>query len=115
VTEPIDQVSSWLTVPEAGELLGIVPGKVRRLIEEHTLIAVKREGVLKIPAELIIQGEPLHSLRGTVLVLLDSGFSLKGAIDWLYSLDDSLKTTPIAALISGRKAEVRRIAQSLAL
>ncbi|MEI7419718.1 MAG: Rv2175c family DNA-binding protein [Actinomycetes bacterium] len=115
MTEPIDQVSSWLTVPEAGELLGIVPGKVRRLIEEHTLIAVKREGVLKIPAELIIQGEPLHSLRGTVLVLLDSGFSLKGAIDWLYSLDDSLKTTPIAALISGRKAEVRRIAQSLAL
>lgn len=115
MTEPIDQVSSWLTVPEAGELLGIVPGKVRRLIEEHTLIAVKREGVLKVPAELIIQGEPLHSLRGTVLVLLDSGFSLKGAIDWLYSLDDSLKTTPIAALISGRKAEVRRIAQSLAL
>ncbi len=115
MTEPIDQVSSWLTVPEAGELLGIVPGKVRRLIEEHTLIAVKREGVLRIPAELIIQGEPLHSLRGTVLVLLDSGFSLQGAIDWLYSLDDSLKATPIAALISGRKAEVRRIAQSLAL
>ncbi len=115
MTEPIDQVSSWLTVPEAGELLGIVPGKVRRLIEEHTLIAVKREGVLRIPAELIIQGEPLHSLRGTVLVLLDSGFSLQGAIDWLYSVDDSLKTTPIAALISGRKAEVRRIAQSLAL
>jgi excisionase family DNA binding protein len=115
VTEPIDQVSSWLTVPEAGELLGIVPGKVRRLIEEHTLIAVKREGVLRIPAELIIQGEPLHSLRGTVLVLLDSGFSLQGAIDWLYSLDDSLKATPITALISGRKAEVRRIAQSLAL
>jgi hypothetical protein len=115
VTEPIDQVSSWLTVPEAGELLGIVPGKVRRLIEEHTLIAVKRDGVLKVPAELIIQGEPLHSLRGTVLVLLDSGFSLKGAIDWLYSQDDSLKTTPIAALISGRKAEVRRLAQSLAL
>ena len=115
MTEPIDQVSSWLTVPEAGELLGIVPGKVRRLIEEHTLIAVKREGVLRIPAELIIQGEPLHSLRGTVLVLLDSGFSLQGAIDWLYSSDDSLKTTPMAALISGRKAEVRRLAQSLAL
>jgi len=115
VTEPIDQVSSWLTVPEAGELLGIVPGKVRRLVEEHILIAVKRDGVLKVPAELIIQGEPLHSLRGTVLVLLDSGFSLKGAIDWLYSVEESLKTTPMAALISGRKAEVRRIAQSLAL
>ena len=115
VSEPIEQVSSWLTVPEAGEILGISPGKVRRLIEEHNLIAVKTEGVLKIPAEIIIDGEPLHSLRGTILVLLDSGFTLGGAIKWLYTPEDSLKTTPMNALISGRKTEVRRVAQSLAL
>ena len=115
VTEPLDQVTSWLTVPEAGEILGISPGKVRRLIEEHNLIAIKQDGVFKIPAELIIDGEPLHSLRGTILVLLDSGFTLGGAIKWLYSPEESLKTTPISALIAGRKAEVRRVAQSLAL
>jgi len=115
VTEPLDQVSSWLTITEAAELLGIQPGKVRRLIEEHHLISIKREGVQRIPAELIIDGEPLASLRGTIVVLLDDGFSLDGANNWLYSVEDSLKTTPIQALISGRKAEVRRLAQSLAL
>ena len=108
-------MTNLISVPEAGELLGIAPGKVRRLIEEHALIAVKREGVIQIPAEIIINGEALPSLKGTVLVLLDSGFSLGGAIDWLYTDNDALKSTPMASLISGRKTEVRRIAQSLAL
>jgi hypothetical protein len=115
VSEPLENVTSWLTIPEAGEKLGIVPGKVRRLIEEHSLIAIKREGVQLIPAELIINGEALPALRGTIFVLLDSGFSLMGAINWLYTENEVLKTTPMAALISGKKTEVRRIAQSLAL
>ncbi len=114
VTEPLDQITNWLTIPEAGELLGIVPGKVRRLIEEHHLIAIKADGVQKIPAEIIINGEPLPSLRGTIVLLLDSGFTLGGAIKWLYTVEDSLATTPMAALIACRKTEVRRVAQSLA-
>ena len=115
VTEPLDQITDWLTIPEAGELLGIVPGKVRRLIEEHHLIAIKTDNVQRIPAEIIINGEPLPSLRGTIVLLLDSGFTLGGAIKWLYTVEDSLATTPMAALISGRKTEVRRVAQSLAV
>lgn len=114
VTEPLDQITDWLTIPEAGELLGIVPGKVRRLIEEHHLIAIKTDNVQMIPAEIIINGEPLPSLRGTIVLLLDSGYTLGGAIKWLYTLEESLATTPMAALISGRKTEVRRVAQSLA-
>lgn len=115
VSEPLDQITDWLTIPEAGELLGIVPGKVRRLIEEHQLIAIKTDGVQRIPAEIIVNGEPLPSLRGTIVLLMDSGFTLGGAIKWLYSEDDSLAATPMSALIAGRKTEVRRIAQSLAL
>lgn len=114
MSNPLEQIGEWLTVPEAGELLGISPGKVRRLIEEHHLIAVKADGVLRIPAELIINGEPLPSLRGTIILLMDSGYSLGGAISWLYTQEELLGTTPIAALIAGRKAEVRRVAQSLA-
>jgi hypothetical protein len=114
VSEPLDQITQWLTIPEAGELLGITPGKVRRLIEEHQLIAIKADGVYRIPAELIINGEPLPPLRGTVVLLMDSGFTLGGAIKWLYTVEDSLSTTPMAALIAGRKTEVRRVAQSLA-
>lgn len=115
MTEPLDQVSSWLSVAQAAELLNIAPGKVRRLIEEHHLIGIKRNGEIQIPSEIIINGEPLHSLKGTILVLMDSGFSLQAAIDWLYSNNELLGNTPINSLIAGRKAEVRRIAQSLAL
>ena len=115
MSQPIDNVADWISIPEAGERLGIVPGKVRRLIEEHSLIAVKRDGVFMIPAELIANGEALPSLKGTILVLLDSGFSLMSAINWLYTDNDVLRCTPMSALVSGRKTEVRRIAQSLAL
>ncbi|MEI8231887.1 MAG: Rv2175c family DNA-binding protein [Actinomycetes bacterium] len=115
MSEPLDNVADWISIPEAGERLGIVPGKVRRLIEEHNLIAVKRDGIFLIPAELIVNGEALPSLKGTILVLLDSGFSLMAAINWLYTENDVLRGTPMLALVSGRKTEVRRIAQSLAL
>ena len=114
MSEHLDQITQWLTIPEAGDLLGIAPGKVRRLIEEHQLIAIKTDGVQRIPAEIIVNGEPLPSLRGTIVLLMDSGFTLGGAIKWLYTFEESLSTTPMAALIAGRKTEVRRVAQSLA-
>ena len=34
-------------------------------------------------------------------------------MNWLLNEEDSLGTTPVAALQAGRKAEVRRVAQAL--
>jgi hypothetical protein len=56
----------------------------------------------------------LPELHGTANVLSDAGFSDAEALDWLLDEEDSLGTTPIAALRAGRKAEVRRVAQALA-
>mgnify|MGYP000042900926 CR=1 FL=1 len=108
-----DQV--WLTIPEVAERLGVPLGRVHRLIEDHHLIEVKRDGVRKVPVEAIAGNEPLPSLRGTILVLLDAGFSIEGAIEWLYTSNDVLGTTPMLALVAGKKAEIRRLAQALAL
>ena len=47
-------------------------------------------------------------------MLSDAGFSDAEALEWLLGEEDSLGTTPIAALRAGRKAEVRRVAQALA-
>ncbi len=115
VSNPLDQISLWLTVPEVASKLNIPVGKVHRLIQEHSLIAVKREGVLMIPADIVLPTEPLPSLKGTVLVLLDSGFKLEEAIEWLYSPSDVLNQTPIASLLEGKKTPVRRLAQMTAL
>ena len=66
-----------------------------------------------IPAELIVDHEPLSSIRGTMLQLLDLGLTEAEAIDWLYQENDELGETPMAALLKGHKAPVRRAAQAL--
>ncbi len=114
VTDSFASVTNWLTVPEVADQLNIPLGRVRRLIEEHVLFSVKRDGVQLIPAELIVDGEPLASLRGTIVVLLDSGFDYQGALEWLYKFDDALPGTPMEFLLKGHKSAVRRLAMSLA-
>ncbi|MEY4320430.1 MAG: hypothetical protein RLZZ471_371, partial [Actinomycetota bacterium] len=115
VSNVLSNVSEWLTVPDVAERLGIPLGRVRRLIEDHHLISVKRDGVQYVPAEIVVGSEPLASLHGTIVVLLDAGFSLEGSIEWLYTPNEILGTTPMAALVAGKKAEIRRLAQALAL
>lgn len=111
VTEP---VSEWLTVPDLVELLGVSQSRVRRLIEDRQLLAVRVDGVLKVPAAFVRDGEPLHELRGTLVLLADAGYSDEEAMRWLTHDEDSLGVAPIEALRAGRKAEVRRVAQALA-
>ena len=64
---------------------------------------------------LLRDGEPLPELRGTLIVLGDSGFDDEQAMHWLLNPEESLGTAPIDALRAGRKAEVRRVAQALGL
>jgi hypothetical protein len=113
VSDVFEFVSDWLTVPEVADKLGIVPGKVRRLIEENALFVVVRDGVKKVPAHLIVDGEPLPSIPGTLNVLIDAGFGLDRAVEWLYTVEESLGRRPIESLLLGSKSEVRRIAQTL--
>jgi len=106
--------STWLTIPDLVEMLGLSPGKVHRLIEDRQLLAVRRDGVLVVPASFLLDGEPLRELRGTLVLLADSGFSDDEAMRWMLEPEDALGAAPIYALRAGRKAEVRRVAQALA-
>jgi excisionase family DNA binding protein len=109
----IAQARVWLTVPDLAEQLGVTQSRVRKLIEDGALLAVRREGAVVVPSDFLRDGEPLHELRGTVMVLHDSGFSSEEAMTWLLESEESLGTAPIDALRAGRKAEVRRVAQAL--
>lgn len=105
---------TWLTVPELVDLLDIPVGRVRRLIEDYALPGVRVDGVLKVPADFVVDGEPQHDVRGTVIVLHDAGYSDDEAVGWMLADNDLLGgVAPIDALRAGRKAEVRRIAQAL--
>ena len=109
-------VGDWLTVPDVAEQLGLDVGKVRRLLQDRDLVAVRRgeRNVLSVPAAVIVEGAPLPELRGTLTVLADSGYDEESAIRWLFTPDESLPGTPVDALRGGRKTEVRRRAQALA-
>lgn len=104
---------TWLTIPDLTEMLGLKVSQVRRLIEDRSLLASRIDGVWKVPALFIVDGEPMHELKGTLIVLADSGFSDEEAMHWLLTEEESLGVAPIAALHAGRKAEVRRVAQAL--
>lgn len=104
----------WLTIPALVELLGLTQSRVRQLIDDKHLLAIRRDGILQVPSDFLRDGAPLPELRGTIFVLNDDGFTNEQAMDWLLHVDDSLGVAPIAALRAGRKAEVRRVAQALA-
>ena len=128
-------VDSWLTLPAAAERLGLDVGKVRRLLQEGRLVGVRRGDPLVVsfpeaflvPAHLANPSAPtrpaesdadgpawtvLAALQGTFSVLRDAGFDDEAAIVWLFTPDESLPGTPMEALRTGHKTEVRRRAQA---
>lgn len=121
---------AWLTIPDLAEHLGLTLAKARRLVADRYVLGTRRDGVLVVPAAFLVPGhlanpaapgDPasgpawavLASLPGTITVLTDVGFSDDEALDWLFTPDDQLGTTPVAALRAGHKSAVRRLAQSL--
>ena len=109
-----EHTTEWLAIPDVAEALGESASRVRRLIEDRHLLAARVDGVLKVPASFIKNGEPLHELRGTLVLLADNRYSDDEAMRWLLEHDDTLDAAPVEALRNGRKTEVRRVAQALA-
>lgn len=104
----------WLTMPDLVEVLDEPLGRVRRLIDEHYLVGSRRNGAFAVPSVFIVDGHPLSSLHGTVIVLQDAGFTDDELIDWLLAEEESLGRSPIYALLAGHKSSVRRLARTLA-
>ena len=109
-------VGDWVTIPEIAQALDLKVTRVHNLISDGTLIALRdpETNVRKVPVLFMNGSRVLESLKGTLAVLKDSGFSDEEAITWLYTNDESLPGRPIDALIDGRKTEIRRRAQALA-
>lgn len=108
------RIDDWLTLPDVGELLGLEANRVRQLVNERQLLAVRSQGVLRIPAVFIQDGKVLKGLPGLLNLLLDVGYDDSAALRWLFTPDDSLPGTPVQALAENRGTEVKRRAQALA-
>jgi hypothetical protein len=107
-----EQAVEWLTMPEVAERLGIPVNRVHQLVRERSLIAVRENGVLRVPADFISEDGVVKHLPG-VLMLYDNGYNDAEALRWLYTSDESLPGTPAQALRGNRATEVKRRAQAL--
>lgn len=115
VNELENLVPEWLNLPAIAESLNLPITKVHGLLDERALVAVRITGrnIRSVPAEFLDDGQVVDSLKGTILVLTDAGYSDEEIIRWLYTEDESLPGRPIDALRGGRKTEIRRRAQAL--
>jgi hypothetical protein len=104
----------WISLKEATERLGIKHGRMKQLLSERRLLAVRRGGQPMVPAAFISDGQVIKGLSGTLTVLSDAGFDDVETLRWLFTADDTLPGTPVQALSENRGTEVRRRAQALA-
>lgn len=116
VNELDDLIPSWLTLPDVARVLNVEVSRVRRLIDEGELVAVRRGDpvVRSVPADLLLDGDIAPHLGGTITVLRDGGFEDEELLRWLFTEDDTLPGRPIDHLRRGQRGEVRRRAQALA-
>ena len=108
-------VDTWITLADAADRLGVSATKVRQLIRDHQLAAVRREelGEPGIPEAFVQDGAVVKGLPGTLTLLADHGLDDTESIEWLFTQDDSLPGRPIDALRENRGTEVRRRAQAI--
>lgn len=107
-------VRAWLTLPEVAELLDVGVNRVRQLVSDHQLLAVRRgeNNALMVPADFVQDGRVLKGLPGVLTLLRDARYEDDEALRWLYT-DDDLPGSPAQALVQNRGTEVKRRAQAL--
>jgi hypothetical protein len=117
VTDADDLVPSWLTLPDVAERLELDVTRVRQLVRDRQILAVRRgeNNVLMVPEVFIQNGQVLKGLPGTLTLLQDGGFSDDEALGWLFTPDATLPGSPVEALVTNGGREVRRRAQASAL
>ena len=105
LTEP----SGWLNLPDIAELLDLPVNRVH----QRQFLAVRRNGVLRVPAEFLATPTVRKHLPGVLNLLHDAGYNDEEAMRWLYTTDATLPGTPAVALAGDLATEVKRRAQAL--
>ena len=88
-------VGTCLSLPEVADRLGIPRGRIKQLLRDRKLVAVRRpDGTLGVPAAFLDGDQIIKGLHGTLTLLFDCGFDEPEAVRWLFTADDTLPGTP---------------------
>nr|WP_308285419.1 Rv2175c family DNA-binding protein [Actinoplanes hulinensis] len=114
MTEPVTTgPAGWITLPDVSEKLDLPISKVHQLIRERALLAVRRDGIRVVPAELVANATVLKHLPGVLNLLHDAGYNDEEALRWLYEPDEGLGGNAATALGGPLAREAKRRAQAL--
>ncbi|PWU48453.1 hypothetical protein DLJ47_28315 [Micromonospora sp. S4605] len=61
--------ADWLTLPDVAERLDVSISKVHQMVRDRELIAVRRDGVRRIPVDLVANRTVLKHLPGVLTLL----------------------------------------------
>ncbi len=115
--DPLDDlVDDWCTIQDAADRLGTNGGRVKRMLRDGDLLAVRTAASRqpRIPLLLLGADRAVKGLPGTITLLRDAGFEDREALTWLFTADPTLPGRPVVALRANAGTEVRRRAQALA-
>jgi hypothetical protein len=105
--------TEWINLPDIADKLDLSVSKVHQMIRDGDLLAVKRDGVRVVPAELVANSTVLKHLPGVLTLLRDAGYNDEEALRWLYEPDETLDGNAATGLGGDRAREVKRRAQAL--
>lgn len=127
VADTLDADEPLFTLKEVAARLRVSVTKVQQYLRDGELIAVKRDGEIKIPVLFLSpDGSVVKHLFGLFSVLRDGGFHEPEIMRWLFTGDESLTVTrdgtterieaarPVDALHGHQAREVLRRAQAMA-
>lgn len=108
-------VADWLSLAEVGSRLGLQIGRVKQLVRERQLIAVRRApGTGPVVPAVFLDGDRIRKgLPGTLTLLYDAGYDERETLRWLFTTEEALDATPMQALVEERGKAVHRVAQIL--
>ncbi|MCF7548334.1 DNA-binding protein [Pseudonocardia sp. WMMC193] len=103
-----------LPATEVAVILSIPRTRVHQLIKDGQLLGLRRNDTTCIPADFLDGNAVVKGLPGTISLLRDGGYPDEDILRWLFTEDESLPGTPIAAIRAGRHREIKRRAQAMA-
>lgn len=103
-----------LPATEVAVILSIPRTRVHQLIKDGQLLSIRRDDTTCVPADFLDGNAVVKGLSGTISLLRDGGYPDEDILRWLFTEDESLPGTPIAAIREGRHREIKRRAQAMA-
>jgi hypothetical protein len=105
--------TEWINLPDVADKLGVSISKVHQMIRDGALLAVRRDGIRVVPADLVANSTVLKHLPGVLTLLRDNGYNDEEALRWLYEPDVTVDGCAAKGLGGDRAREVKRRAQAL--